>query len=55
MLDVEPDNIKALYRRAQASIGQGNHDEAEADLKRAIKLAPEEREERCTAACHVRQ
>jgi len=48
----EPDNIKALYRRAQANIELGNHDEAEADLQRATKLAPDEQGvTRLLAAC----
>jgi tetratricopeptide (TPR) repeat protein len=43
VLHTEPDNVKALYRRAQANIGLGSHDEAEADLQDAAKLAPKEK------------
>jgi len=39
VLHLEPGNIKALHRRAQASIELGNHDEAEVDLQLVTKLA----------------
>ena len=42
-LDMDPDNVKALYRRAQANIELGKHDEAERDLQHASKLDPEEK------------
>jgi len=45
LLHTEPETVKALYRRrrAQANIGLGSHDEAEADLQDAAKLAPKEK------------
>jgi len=42
VLEQDPLNVKALFRRSQASIEQGNHEEAEATLRRAINIDPEE-------------
>jgi tetratricopeptide (TPR) repeat protein len=38
----DPDNIKALYRRAQAYIGDGNTDKAREDLKKLTEKDPNE-------------
>jgi len=43
VITVDPDNVKALYRRAQANIGLLNYDEALPDLKHAAKLDPEDK------------
>jgi len=40
VLNFEPDNAKALVRRGQAHMMLGNHEEAKADLKRALELEP---------------
>jgi len=37
-LDVEPNNVKALMRRGQAQMQNGNLEEAKRDLKRALSL-----------------
>eukprot|EP00983_Pelagomonas_calceolata_P099650 1158481-Pelagomonas_calceolata.AAC.4 len=39
-LEVDSNNTKALYRRAQAFMGQGDNVEAEQDVKSALLLAP---------------
>ncbi len=41
-LEVDPNNTKAMYRRAQAYMGQGDNVEAEQDVKRALLLAPQD-------------
>ena len=41
VLELDADNVKALVRRAQANIANGNYGDARADLKRAQKLDPE--------------
>ena len=46
VLSREPQNAKALYRRACASIERGEPHEAFADLKLALKLQPKSREVR---------
>jgi len=42
-LEIEPQNVKALYRRAQTFVEEKNWDEADADLKRALEVAPEDK------------
>lgn len=44
VLDVEFNNVKALFRRAQAFIENADLDLAELDLKKALELDPENRE-----------
>lgn len=39
-LQIEPDNIKGLYRRSQAYINLKRYAEAEADLSRALEIEP---------------
>uniref|UniRef100_A0A6S9XL77 Uncharacterized protein n=1 Tax=Chrysotila carterae TaxID=13221 RepID=A0A6S9XL77_CHRCT len=46
VLNVEPDNAKALYRRGYCQMQVGNLDEAQADLKRAAQLSPNDAEVR---------
>ncbi|KAF5831361.1 hypothetical protein DUNSADRAFT_13203 [Dunaliella salina] len=41
-LEVDPNNTKALYRRAQAFLAQGDTVEAEQDVKSALLLAPKD-------------
>lgn len=41
-LEIDPDSVKALYRRAFAREAKGEYDNAKADLKRAAELAPED-------------
>jgi len=43
-LDIYPDSVKALFRRAQCNIKTGNEHTALADLERAITLEPGNRE-----------
>ena len=43
MLEHDPDNVKALYRRATAYEQSGKYDEAKADLKRASEIDPEDK------------
>jgi len=43
VLDVEFDNVKALFRRAQAFIENADLDLAELDIKKALELDPENR------------
>ncbi|XP_031356332.1 AH receptor-interacting protein isoform X2 [Photinus pyralis] len=38
VLKIEPDNVKALFRRAKAHIGAWNPTEARADFERVVKL-----------------
>ncbi|KAJ3192802.1 Tetratricopeptide repeat protein 9A [Irineochytrium annulatum] len=40
VLDKNPDNAKALFRRGKSNLELGNLDKAEADLKKACKLQP---------------
>lgn len=40
VLKMEPDNVKALYRRGKAYIGTWDEDKATYDLKRVIELDP---------------
>lgn len=40
-LEVDPDNVKALYRRAIANRKRGFADEAKKDLKKAVSLDPQ--------------
>lgn len=40
VLQSEPGNRKALYRRGQAHLGSANYEQAVKDLKAAVKLAP---------------
>ncbi|CAA0809064.1 Peptidyl-prolyl cis-trans isomerase FKBP65 [Striga hermonthica] len=44
ILDIESCNVKALYRRAQAYIGVSELISAEADIKKALEVDPQERE-----------
>lgn len=44
VLDVEFNNVKALFRRAQAFIESADLDLAELDIKKALELDPENRE-----------
>lgn len=44
VLDVEFNNVKALFRRAQAFIENADLDLAELDIKKALELDPENRE-----------
>ena len=40
VLEVDPTNVKALYRRAQSYIGTLDYLEAELDLKRGLEVDP---------------
>ena len=40
MLQIEPSNRKALYRRGQAYMGNADYHRAIKDLRAAVKLAP---------------
>lgn len=42
VLHLEPDNIKALYRRGTASMNLGDLEQAEKDLTTALQLCPED-------------
>ena len=42
-LTIEPNSVKALYRRATAREQKGQYDEAKADLARALELAPDDK------------
>eukprot|EP00747_Dinoflagellata_sp_TGD_P058953 gnl/TRDRNA2_/TRDRNA2_151349_c0_seq1.p1 gnl/TRDRNA2_/TRDRNA2_151349_c0~~gnl/TRDRNA2_/TRDRNA2_151349_c0_seq1.p1 ORF type:complete len:575 (-),score=154.49 gnl/TRDRNA2_/TRDRNA2_151349_c0_seq1:139-1863(-) len=44
VLDSEPDNVKALFRRASACIAVHEWPEATADLRRLLELEPENKE-----------
>ncbi|KAK2360457.1 peptidyl-prolyl cis-trans isomerase FKBP62 [Trifolium repens] len=44
VLDIESTNVKALYRRAQASIQLTDLDLAEVDIKKALEVDPDNRE-----------
>ncbi|XP_006857116.2 peptidyl-prolyl cis-trans isomerase FKBP62 [Amborella trichopoda] len=44
VLNVESQNVKALYRRAQAYMGTSDLDLAELDLKKALEVDPQNRE-----------
>ncbi|WJX76110.1 70 kDa peptidyl-prolyl isomerase [Trifolium repens] len=44
VLDIESTNVKALYRRAQASIQLTDLDLAEIDIKKALEVDPDNRE-----------
>mmetsp|Transcript_36976 Transcript_36976/g.97968 ORF Transcript_36976/g.97968 Transcript_36976/m.97968 type:complete len:316 (+) Transcript_36976:360-1307(+) len=41
-LEIDPESVKALYRRASARELKGEYDNAKADLKRAAELAPDD-------------
>jgi len=43
VLEIEPENVKALYRRAQTHTEEKNWDEAEVDIKKALELSPEDK------------
>ena len=43
MLDVQPENVKAIYWRAIAYINKGSFDEAKADLIHANELQPNDK------------
>eukprot|EP01117_Protostelium_nocturnum_P020324 TRINITY_DN908_c0_g2_i2.p1 TRINITY_DN908_c0_g2~~TRINITY_DN908_c0_g2_i2.p1 ORF type:complete len:221 (-),score=104.22 TRINITY_DN908_c0_g2_i2:9-671(-) len=43
-LDIDNNNVKALYRKGQAELGLGNIEEAKSDLTEAVKLAPKNKE-----------
>jgi len=43
VIEVDPSNPKAYYRRAQAYSAMGCHQEAMADLKTAIKISPQDK------------
>lgn len=43
VLEIDADNVKAMYRRAQANAEEKKWDEAEKDLKRASELQPEDK------------
>lgn len=38
LMDIEKENVKALYRRGQCNIHLGNHEQARSDLRRAAEL-----------------
>jgi FK506-binding protein 8 len=40
VLEIDPDNVKALYRAGKAAIYTADYDEAEAALQKAMALAP---------------
>jgi len=40
VLSIQPHNVKALYKRAQAETELGEYEQAESDLKKAIELDP---------------
>lgn len=42
VLGADPDNVKALYRRGAAASIHGHHDEALADLYKALRLQPQD-------------
>ncbi|KAL1194387.1 Peptidyl-prolyl cis-trans isomerase FKBP62 [Cardamine amara subsp. amara] len=44
VLDIEFQNVKALYRRAQSYIEMGDFNSAEMDIKKALEADPENRE-----------
>ena len=39
-LDIDPNNVKALYRRALAYVSRTEWDDAEADLRAAVRVEP---------------
>ncbi|KAL3906606.1 MAG: hypothetical protein SGPRY_010489 [Prymnesium sp.] len=41
-LELDPDSVKAMYRRAFAKEAKGDYDASKQDLKRAAELAPED-------------
>jgi FK506-binding protein 4/5 len=43
VLDIESTNVKALYRRAQASMQLTDLDLAEIDIKKALEVDPDNR------------
>ena len=43
VIEVDPSNPKAYFRRAQAYSAMGCHQEAMADLKTAIKISPQDK------------
>jgi len=43
-LEIEPENVKAIYRRGQAHAYNGNNPSALVDLKEAAKLNPEDKQ-----------
>jgi cytochrome c-type biogenesis protein CcmH/NrfG len=50
VLKEEPENVKALYRRAQAESQQGEFTKALSDLKRAAEIDPSNTEVRALFA-----
>ena len=44
VLEVQSDNVKALYRRGRALTAINEHEKAEADLVRALELEPDNRQ-----------
>ena len=43
VLEIEPENVKAMYRRAQTYAEEKNWEEADQDLKKATELAPDDK------------
>ncbi|XP_065214356.1 AH receptor-interacting protein isoform X2 [Planococcus citri] len=43
VLEIDPDNVKALFRRGKAYIKTWNLDEAKSDLKRVLELDPKQK------------
>jgi len=43
VLEIDPDNAKAMFRRAQANTEEKKWKEAEVDLKRALELQPDDK------------
>ena len=43
VIEVDPSNPKAYYRRSQAYSAMGNHQGALTDLKTAIKISPQDK------------
>ena len=41
VLDVQPDNAKALFRRGVANMNLNKIEQAESDLRRAQEISPE--------------
>lgn len=40
VLEIEPNNVKALYRRGQARLSAGESEEALADFQRVLQIDP---------------
>jgi len=43
VLDIDPNNVKALFRRGKAYLAQQDLDKAEADLTKASNAAPDDK------------